>query len=121
MSITSIPAGGQLSNRSSASYSSGAFTAITQSNIVPTPVFQPVIGIVKSASPSSATVGGNVLYTLQVQNSGNIAANVTLTDNIPAGSSFVSGSVIVNNVVRPSDSPLTGIPLGSVAPVLPLP
>ncbi|AIQ51776.1 DUF7507 domain-containing protein [Paenibacillus sp. FSL R7-0331] len=116
VSITSIPAGGQLSNRSSASYSSGAFTAITQSNIVPTPVFQPVIGIVKSASPSSATVGGNVLYTLQVQNSGNIAANVTLTDNIPAGSSFVSGSVIVNNVVRPSDSPLTGIPLGSVAP-----
>ncbi|WP_260510227.1 DUF7507 domain-containing protein [Paenibacillus typhae] len=116
VTVTSVPAGSQLSNRSSASYSSGAFTAITQSNIVTTPVFQPVIGIVKSASPSSATVGGNVLYTLQVQNSGNIAAVVTLSDNIPAGSAFVPGSVIVNNAVRPSDSPLTGIPLGSVAP-----
>ncbi|QSF47685.1 DUF11 domain-containing protein [Paenibacillus tianjinensis] len=116
VAISSIPAASQLSNRSSASYSSGAFTAITQSNIVATPVFQPVIGILKSASPASATVSGNVLYTLQVKNSGNIAAAVTVSDNIPSGSAFISGSVTVNGVVRPGESPLSGIALGSIAP-----
>ncbi|WP_156131006.1 DUF11 domain-containing protein [Paenibacillus sp. FSL H7-0357] len=116
VTVTSVPGTGQLSNRSSASYSSGMFTGISQSNITTTPVYQPVIGIVKSASPASATVGGNVLYTLQVQNTGNLAATVTLSDNIPAGSSFVAGSVTVNGSARPADSPLTGIPLGAVAP-----
>ncbi|KAI7247573.1 hypothetical protein KC345_g11952, partial [Hortaea werneckii] len=60
--------------------------------------------------------GGNVQYTLQVRNTGNIAATVTLTDTIPAGSVFVAGSVTVNGVVRPSDSPVSGIPLGAAAP-----
>ncbi|MEK3701220.1 hypothetical protein NYE33_29935 [Paenibacillus sp. FSL R10-2199] len=116
VNVTSVPGSGQLSNQSSASYSSGAFNAITQSNTTLTPVFQPVIGIVKSASPGSATVGGNVQYTLVVRNTGNIAATVSLTDTIPAGSVFVAGSVTVNGVVRPADSPVSGIPLGSVAP-----
>ncbi|MHA6529455.1 DUF7507 domain-containing protein [Paenibacillus sp. BAC0078] len=116
VTVTSVPSPAQLSNRSSASYSSGAFTAITQSNTTATPVYQPVIGIVKSANTASATVGANVLYTLQVQNSGNLAATVLLSDNIPAGSSFVAGSVTVNGVVRPADSPLSGISLGAVAP-----
>ncbi|WP_341347039.1 hypothetical protein [Paenibacillus sp. FSL H3-0469] len=116
VSVNSVPGSGQLANQSSASYSSGSFNAITQSNTTLTPVYQPVIGITKSASPGSATVGGNALYTLQVQNTGNLAATVTLTDTIPAGSAFVAGSVTVNGVVRPSDSPVSGIPLGSVAP-----
>jgi uncharacterized repeat protein (TIGR01451 family) len=116
VNVTSIPASSQLSNRSSASYSSGTFTAITQSNITTTPVYQPVISIAKSAGTASATVGGNVLYTLLVQNTGNLAAAVTVTDNIPAGSAFVAGSVTVNGAARPADSPLSGIPLGTVAP-----
>lgn len=116
VNVTSVPGSSQLSNQSSASYSSGAFNAITQSNTTITPVYQPVIGIVKSASPGSATVGGNVQYTLLVRNTGNLAATVSLTDTIPAGSVFVAGSVTVNGVVRPADSPVSGIPLGSVAP-----
>ncbi|MBW4083828.1 DUF11 domain-containing protein [Paenibacillus sp. S150] len=116
VNVTSVPSPAQLSNRSSASYSSGTFTAITQSNTTVSPVYQPVIRINKNANTASATVGGNVLYTLQVQNSGNLAAAVTLSDNIPAGSAFVSGSVTVNGAARPSDSPAGGITLGAVAP-----
>ncbi|WP_238653269.1 DUF7507 domain-containing protein [Paenibacillus piscarius] len=116
VNVTAVPVGGQLVNQSSASYSSGTFTAISQSNTTLTPVYQPVIGIVKSASPGSATVGGNVQYTLQVQNTGNLAAAATLFDTIPAGTAFVPGSVTVNGTVRSSDSPVSGIPLGAVAP-----
>ncbi|WP_425495276.1 DUF7507 domain-containing protein [Paenibacillus tengchongensis] len=116
VNVTTVPAAGQLSNRSSVSYNSGAFSAITQSNTTLTPVYQPVINIAKSANTSSATVGGSVVYTLQVSNSGNLAATVTLTDTIPAGSAFVPGSVTVGGVSRPGDSPLTGIPLGAIPP-----
>ncbi|SIQ52976.1 DUF7507 domain-containing protein [Paenibacillus macquariensis] len=116
VNITSLPSPAQLLNQSQASYSSGAFSAISLSNTTTTPVYQPVIGIVKSARTPSATVGGNVQYTLNVQNSGNIAATVVLTDNIPTGSTFVPGSVTVNGVVRPTDSPTVGIGLGSLAP-----
>ncbi|MEC0167453.1 DUF7507 domain-containing protein [Paenibacillus graminis] len=116
VNVTSVPSPALLSNRSSASYSSGVFTGISQSNTTATPVYQPVINIAKSANTTSATVGGNVLYTLRVQNTGNLAATVVLTDNIPAGSAFVAGSVTVNGAARPSDSPTGGIALGAVAP-----
>ncbi|WP_440961802.1 DUF7507 domain-containing protein [Paenibacillus nitricinens] len=115
VNVISLPSPAQLLNKSTASYSSGAFIGISLSNTTTTPVYQPSIQIVKSSNTASATVGGNVLYTLNVQNSGNIGAAVTLTDNIPSGATFVSGSVTVNGVARPTDSPLTGINLGTVA------
>ncbi|MBY3622078.1 DUF11 domain-containing protein [Acinetobacter sp. CUI P1] len=115
VNVISLPNPSQLLNKSTASYSSGAFTGISLSNTTTTPVYQPIIQIVKSSNTASATVGGNILYTLIVQNSGNIGAAVTLTDNIPSGATFVSGSVTVNGIVRPTDSPLTGINLGTVA------
>lgn len=115
VNVISLPSPAQLLNKSSASFSSGAFTGISVSNTTTTPVYQPVIQIAKSSNVSSATVGGNILYTLNVQNSGNIGAAVTLSDNIPSGSTFVSGSVTVNGVARPADSPLTGINLGTLA------
>jgi uncharacterized repeat protein (TIGR01451 family) len=115
VNVVSLPSPAQLLNKSTASYSSGAFIGISLSNTTTTPVYQPSIQIVKSSNTASATVGGNVLYTLNVQNSGNIGAAVTLTDNIPSGATFVSGSVTVNGVARPTDSPLTGINLGTVA------
>lgn len=48
VSVTSVPGNGQLANQSSASYSSGTFNAITQSNTILTPVYQPIIAIVKA-------------------------------------------------------------------------
>jgi uncharacterized repeat protein (TIGR01451 family) len=116
VNIISLPSPAQLLNSSSASYSSGAFTGIALSNTTSTPVYQPVIQIVKSANTATATVGGNVLYTLNVLNTGNIGAVVTLNDNIPSGAAFVAGSVTISGVVRPTASPLTGISLGTVTP-----
>lgn len=114
--IQSLPSPAQLVNRSSAAYSSGAFTGVAQSNSTVTPVYQPIIGVQKSANAPSAFLGGTVVYTLTVANTGNIAAAVTLTDTIPPGSAFVAGSVTVNGASRPADTPTGGIPLGSLAP-----
>ncbi|MFB9754621.1 isopeptide-forming domain-containing fimbrial protein [Paenibacillus hodogayensis] len=114
--IGSLPSSPQLINQASVSYSSGTFTGVSLSNTVSTSVYQAVIEIVKSADRTSATVGSTITYTLVVRSTGNIAAQPAITDNIPAGSSFVPGSVTVNGAVQPAASPVTGIPLGSLAP-----
>ncbi|MCG7382295.1 hypothetical protein [Paenibacillus sp. ACRRY] len=116
VTVQSLPASGSLLNRASVSYSSGAFTGISNSNSITTPVYQPIIAINKSASQTNATLGDQLAYTLVVTNSGNIAAQVTVTDTIPAGLTFVPNSVTVNGTARPGTSPLTGITLGSLSP-----
>ncbi|ETT52803.1 DUF7507 domain-containing protein [Paenibacillus sp. FSL H7-689] len=116
VNVQSLPASGSLVNRAVVSYSSGAFTGISNSNSITTPVYQAVVGINKSASQTNATLGDQIAYTLVVTNSGNIATQVNVTDTIPAGLTFVPDSVTVNGTARPGTSPLTGIILGSLLP-----
>lgn len=113
--VTSLPASAQLINQSKVAYSVGTFTGTTVSNNTTTPVYQPVIALNKSANTTAATVGDTITYTIVARNNGNIAAVVTLTDNIPAGSSFIPGSVTINGAGSPSSSPTTGIAIGSLA------
>src|SRR5215471_4087736 len=52
------------------------------------------VGIVKSA-PSTVATGTNLTYTIQVVNSGpDDASNATWTDSLPAGTTFVSVSLV---------------------------
>ena len=90
-------------------------TGVIPSNNSTLPVYSPNLSIVKSGSTTNATVGDTVTYTLQVNNGGNVAANVTLTDNIPSGSSYVAGSFRLNGNVIAGANPATGVNLGSLA------
>ncbi|MGG4047659.1 DUF7507 domain-containing protein [Paenibacillus favisporus] len=114
IAVQTVPASAALSNQSTVAYSSGAFQGTAVSNTMTTPVYQPVITIAKSASTSSATVGDTITYTLLVRNSGNRAAQVTLTDNIPSGTSFVANSVTVGGAAVPGATPTEGISAGTV-------
>ena len=49
------------------------------------------LSVVKTASPNPVTVGSNITYTITVTNNGpDTASSVTLTDNLPATTTFVS-------------------------------
>ncbi|UJF35798.1 beta strand repeat-containing protein [Paenibacillus hexagrammi] len=113
--ITSVPSPAQLSNQASLTYSSGTFNGVALSNNVTTPIYQPVIGISKSANTTTAVVGDTYQYQFSVTNSGNIASTVTITDSPPSGTSFVEGSVTVNGTAVPGASPIAGISAGSIA------
>lgn len=54
-----------------------------------------VITLTKTASPMVAAVGATVTFSIQYQNTGaGAASNVVITDVIPAGSTFVAGSIV---------------------------
>src|SRR5262249_8950680 len=99
---------------STVTFTSGAFSGTTFSNTTSTPVYQPVVSIVKSSSTQNASVGQTVTYTLAVANSGNYPATVNLTDNIPTGTSFVANSVLVNGTLLAGADPVSGIPVGPI-------
>lgn len=113
---SSLPSPAQFVNRASVAYSSGTFNGVTLTNTVTLPVYQPIISTAKSVNENVATVGDTLTYTVFVSNTGNLATQTTLTDTLPAGTSFVPGSVTVNTISVPGASPLAGIPLGSIAP-----
>lgn len=114
--IASLPASGRIMNQASAGFDSGAFSGISYSNPVVMPVYQAIPLVVKSANVSVATIGDTVVYSLNVTNSGNIAASVTLSDSIPDGAEFVPNSVIINGVSQPGADPEAGFPIGTVPP-----
>ena len=50
------------------------------------------VSVTISDSPDPATVGNNLTYTTTVSNAGPYASNVTLTDVLPAGVSYISAT-----------------------------
>ena len=63
---------------------------------------EPIISSTKSATTENnlpyVVEGEKITYTITVKNDGDLAKNVVVTDNIPEGTSFVDGSVKVNEV-----------------------
>lgn len=120
VTVVSLPNPATVNNRSFVSFTSGAFSATAFSDIISTPIYLPVLTAVKSSSTTNATVGDTVVYTSTITNSGNFGAAVTLTDLIPAGTSFVPNSVIVNGAAVPGADPNAGVPLGIIVPGVPV-
>ncbi|WP_279248850.1 beta strand repeat-containing protein [Candidatus Marimicrobium litorale] len=58
-----------------------------------TPGTAPILALDKMASRQNASPGDQIVYTLDYENTGNAAAtSVTLTDALPAGTSFISAT-----------------------------
>lgn len=106
-----------VSNQSMVRFSSAeGAEVITYSNTVNTRVVGPVLSLLKSADPASASLGETLVYTLTVRNSGNTPAQVTIVDVLPAGVSFIANSVLRDGVPLAGVTPSSGIPAGTLAP-----
>ncbi|WP_019912177.1 DUF7507 domain-containing protein [Paenibacillus sp. HW567] len=105
-----------LTDQATASFTSGEFAGTAASNLVNVQVLEPIINLVKSASPATTSIGDVLTYTIIVTNSGNFGADTTLLDPLPAEERFVPGSVTVNGTAIPEADPATGIMLGTVQP-----
>ena len=67
------------------------------------PALEPNLSVVKTVSPSGSVAPGSVLtYTITTTNTGNaVSVNTTLTDAIPANTTYVAGSTTLNGTTVP--------------------
>jgi uncharacterized repeat protein (TIGR01451 family) len=64
---------------------------------------------IRKVAPSVVKAGERITYTLTVSNSGALpATNLTITDVVPAGATYVSGGVLQNGIVHWGVSQLDG-------------
>jgi len=61
---------------------------------------KPVLRISKTATPSPVMEGGSLLYTLSVENLGQQASDLVITDTVPADTTYVSGGTLIGNQVQ---------------------
>ncbi|MDF9553615.1 DUF11 domain-containing protein, partial [Bacillus cereus] len=92
-------------------------TTSTSTNIVTNPVLDAMITMVKSVDQTIVTLGDTITYTTILTNNGNTnATNITFTDLIPGGTTFIPNSVTINGSTHIELDPNTGITIGSIAP-----
>ncbi|MBK4740108.1 DUF7507 domain-containing protein [Bacillus cereus] len=92
-------------------------TTSTSTNIATTPVLDAIITMVKSVDQTLVTLGDTITYTTILTNNGNTnATNVTFTDLIPNGTTFITDSVTINGLTQIGLNPNTGITIGAIAP-----
>lgn len=99
--------GRRLQNQTSVTFISGASDGVAYSNLVSIPLTGPVITLQKSASVTQAALGSIITYELNIANTGNADAEVTVRDAIPEGMQFIANSVIRNG------QPLPGVEVTS--------
>lgn len=93
-------------------------TGTSNSNTVNTLINKAIVTAEKTVTPSFTDVGGTVAYTITLTNSGNVAANnVVLTDVIPAGTTFVPGSLVGATGTPPTLTLANPIAAGGTATV----
>lgn len=105
-----------LRNQSHVRFTSGPSPSVAYSNVVSIPLYGPAISVVKTTDAVQTELGSTIVYRLTVANAGNASADVELFDPLPAGTSLVSNSVLLNGVPLPGADPPFGMPLGSLAP-----
>lgn len=92
-------------------------TTSTSTNIVTNPVLDAMITIIKSVDQTLVTLGDTITYTTILTNSGNTnATNITFTDLIPDGTTFITDSVTIDGITQIGLNPNTGITIGAIAP-----
>ncbi|WP_346988814.1 DUF11 domain-containing protein, partial [Bacillus sp. SW7] len=117
VTVVSLPASGRVQNQSTSRYTINSEEQISTSNITFTEVISANIIATKTTPIQYADLQTIIPYTISITNNGNIQVeNIIVTDIIPANTSFIENSVIVNGNARPNDNPLNGIQIDTIPP-----
>ena len=91
-------------------------TGFSNSNPVSVLIVESPASIVKSVDKQTAVSGDILHYTTVITNTGTLPINnLVFTDVIPAGTTFVAGSVLINSISYPAYNPQAGYALPNLA------
>ncbi|PEB24314.1 cell surface protein [Bacillus toyonensis] len=117
VTVVALPASGHVQNQSTSRYTINGEEQISNSNITFTEVISANVIATKTTPIQYADLQTIIPYTISIINNGNIQVeNIIVTDIIPANTSFIENSVIVNGNARPNDNPLNGIQIDNIPP-----
>ncbi|PHG66194.1 DUF7507 domain-containing protein [Bacillus toyonensis] len=117
VTVVALPASGHIQNQSTSRYTINVEEQISTSNITFTEVISANVIATKTTPIQYADLQTIIPYTISITNNGNIQVeNIIVTDIIPANTSFIENSVIVNGNARPNDNPLNGIQIDNIPP-----
>ncbi|PFR40458.1 beta strand repeat-containing protein [Bacillus thuringiensis] len=117
VTVVALPASGHVQNQSTSRYTINVEEQISTSNITFTEVISANVIATKTTPIQYADLQTIIPYTISIINNGNIQVeNIIVTDIIPANTSFIENSVIVNGNARPNDNPLNGIQIDNIPP-----
>ncbi|MDA1801059.1 DUF7507 domain-containing protein [Bacillus cereus group sp. BY6-1LC] len=117
VTVIALPASGHVQNQSTSRYTINGEEQISTSNITFTEVITATVVATKTTPIQYADLQTIIPYTISITNNGNIQVeNIIVTDIIPANTSFIENSVIVNGNARPYDNPLSGIQIDNIPP-----
>jgi len=120
--VASLPAVNPVFNIARADYEFFPFAGypaegFSNSNPVAVFIILREVTNIKSVDKAYAVKGDILTYTSVIKNTGSIpATNVIFTDPIPAGTTFVNGSVYIDGVNYPSYNPQTGFFAANLTP-----
>ncbi|MEG1142358.1 MAG: hypothetical protein RSE41_07955, partial [Clostridia bacterium] len=121
--VESIPSNGFVENIASVNYSyilnydEPSIAKSNVSNTVLTEILKANIITTKDVDKEYVEQGDTITYTISIENIGNTqASSVIIYDTIPSATSFISNSVYVDNINRPSLNPLLGIDVSPLNP-----
>ncbi|EEK55254.1 hypothetical protein bcere0004_34430 [Bacillus cereus BGSC 6E1] len=122
--VTSIPPSGEIQNQGNVSFqyqpdaTKPPVSVTTPTPTTITPVNVGTINPIKTADKSIVSVGDTITFTITFQNEGTIpVTDISVTDSLPAGTSFIPNSVTINNIPVPNANPSTGILVGTLNPL----
>lgn len=117
VTVVALPASGHVQNQTTSRYTINVEEQISTSNITFTEVISANVIATKTTPIQYADLQTIIPYTISIINNGNIQVeNIIATDIIPANTSFIENSVIVNGNARPNDNPLNGIQIDTIPP-----
>ncbi|MGH0423863.1 cell surface protein [Bacillus pretiosus] len=117
VTVVALPASGRIQNQSTSRYTINSEEQISTSNITITEVISAHVIATKTTPIQYADLQTITPYTISITNNGNIQVdNIIVTDIIPANTSFIENSVIVNGTARPNENPVSGIQIDNIPP-----
>ena len=121
--VNSLPTPNTVKNNATTSFSyyvdpnGQPITKTTTSNTVTTVINTYKATLTKAVDKEYAKIGDVLNYTVTAVNTGTITlTNVNFKDIIPAGATFLSGSVLVDGVSKPDANPNNGFVINNVLP-----